>query len=244
MKIESPKNDLQPFLKLFDRFKPLKKLIKKNPLILDIGANIGDSIFEFNKILKPKKIYAFEPQKHCVKILHKRFSKNKRIKIYDYAIDTKSGSNIFYEQGPGDVHAGFYKVNIKSKDHIDLKNKKIKNKNYINQINNKVLVKTISLDQFINKENIKRINLLKIDTEGHEEKVLKSLKKNINKVDIILLEMTFWDYYEKTVNFFSIEKIIRNHFSLYDISYIAKNPKNFRTDYIDVIYVNKLLDIK
>ena len=85
MKIESPKNDLQPFLKLFDRFKPLKKLIKKNPLILDIGANIGDSIFEFNKILKPKKIYAFEPQKHCVKILHKRFGKNKQ-NIYAIAM--------------------------------------------------------------------------------------------------------------------------------------------------------------
>ena len=123
MKIESPKNDLKPFLQLFNRFKPLKKLIKKNSIIFDVGANVGDSIDEFYNILKPKKIYGFEPQKSCVKKLVKRF-KNKNIKILDCAVDIKSGKKVFYEDIEARNLSGFYKINTESKDHIDLRNRK------------------------------------------------------------------------------------------------------------------------
>ena len=39
-------------------------------------------------------------------------------------------------------------------------------------------VKTIKLKNFIEKNKIKKIDLLKIDTEGHEFQVLKGLEKN------------------------------------------------------------------
>ena len=35
--------------------------------------------------------------------------------------------------------------------------------------------------------------------------------------------------------------MIPHNFKLYDISHIAKNPMNGRTDWIDVIYVNESL---
>ena len=74
-----------------------------------------------------------------------------------------------------------------------------------------------------------------------EDIILKGIKKNLHKVDVIITEIQFWDYYSQKSNFYNIEKIIRNNFELYDISYVAKNPENFRTDYIDAIYVNKNL---
>ena len=85
------------------------------------------------------------------------------------------------------------------------------------------------------------INLLKLDNKGSENRILKGIKKNLHKVDVIITEIQFWDYYSQKSNFYNIEKIIRNNFELYDISYVAKNPENFRTDYIDAIYVNKNL---
>ena len=69
-KVESPKNDLKPFLELFNRFKPLKKLIKKNSIIFDVGCNVGDTIAEFQHVFKCKKIYGFEPQIDCVEKLN------------------------------------------------------------------------------------------------------------------------------------------------------------------------------
>ena len=43
-------------------------------------------------------------------------------------------------------------------------------------------------DEFIKNKNINNIDLIKIDTEGHEFEVLDGLKENINKVNYILIE--------------------------------------------------------
>ena len=48
-----------------------------------------------------------------------------------------------------------------------------------------------------------------------------------------------YDLYEKKLSFFEIEKILRDYkFELYDILHISKNPKNFRTDWVDAVYIN------
>tara|TARA_A100001011_G_scaffold400161_1_gene512859 strand:+ start:2494 stop:3243 length:750 start_codon:yes stop_codon:yes gene_type:complete len=243
-KIESPKNDLKPFLKLFNRYKPLKKLIKKNSIIFDVGCNVGDTIAEFQHIFKCKKIYGFEPQIDCVEKLKARFKNKKNIEIYNYALDHKIHKKDFYFHKYGDVYSGFYKINLKSKDHIDLKNRKRLKSNlikYQKNINKKIVLNTLTLDHFIKKKQIKRINLLKLDTQGSEHRILQGAKKNLKNIDVIITEIQFWDYYSQKNSFYNIEKIIRKHFELYDISYVAKNPENFRTDYIDVIYVNKNL---
>ena len=138
-KLESPKNDLKSFIELFDRFKTLKKLVKKKGIIVDVGCNVGDTITEFQKNFACKKIYGFEPQKGCFELLKKRFNKKKNVELYDYALDKKIGKKYFFQHSYGDVYAGFYKINLKSKDHIDLKNRKKKKKILINT--KKILMK-------------------------------------------------------------------------------------------------------
>ena len=53
----------------------------------------------------------------------------------------------------------------------------------------KFQVRTISLDSFCEKKKITRIELLKIDTEGHEFQVLKGGKKLLKKTKIIQVEI-------------------------------------------------------
>ena len=43
-------------------------------------------------------------------------------------------------------------------------------------------IETTKLDEFINDKDIKKIDLIKIDTEGHEYEVLDGLKENINRL--------------------------------------------------------------
>ena len=59
-----------------------------------------------------------------------------------------------------------------------------------------IKIRTLKLDQFLNRKNIK-IDLLKIDTEGHELEVLKGVEKNIKKVKYILIEFHNDKIYEK-----------------------------------------------
>lgn len=66
--------------------------------------------------------------------------------------------------------------------------------------------------------------------------VLKSLVTDPRPV-IFDTEISFYDFYEKEVSFYDIERIVLPAgFRLWDISHISKNPMNGRTDWVDVIY--------
>ena len=42
-----------------------------NPVIIDVGAHIGESIFNFKKYSEKSRIYSFEPNKNLFKKLEK-----------------------------------------------------------------------------------------------------------------------------------------------------------------------------
>ena len=55
----------------------------------------------------------------------------------------------------------------------------------------KIEMLTSTIDEFCQKKNIEKIDLLKIDTEGHEEHVLKGAYKTLKKIiDVIYVEVS------------------------------------------------------
>ena len=70
---------------------------KKKNLIIDIGANVGQSI-DFFKNNFPKKIYAFEPNLTLKKTLLDKFRNHKNVKIFFCAISDKDLSRKYYNQ--------------------------------------------------------------------------------------------------------------------------------------------------
>ena len=113
-----------------------------------------------------------------------------------------------------------------------------KKKNYLESINNPIKIRQITLSDYIKNKKVRTIDLLKIDTQGYELNVLKGIKKqDLFKIKIILLEINFWDYYEKMTSFYEIEKILGKNFKFWDISFVYKNPKYLSTDYVDGDYI-------
>ena len=53
------------------------KYIPKNPIIIDIGSNIGNHLVYFSKISNAKRVYGFEPQKDIFDILDRNRLLNK-----------------------------------------------------------------------------------------------------------------------------------------------------------------------
>ena len=89
----------------------------------------------------------------------------------------------------------------------------------------------------------KRIDIVKIDVQGHNLNVLKSFGNLINKVDNFLVEVNFYDFYknEKKPQFAKINSYMEKFgFYIYDIIFISKNPMNYRTDWVDILYRKKL----
>lgn len=233
----------QEYFEKFNREKVLEYLIEiDDPVIFDVGSNDGVSILQFKKIWPKSTIHCFEPQHECWESLDRLANQHSEIIINKFAAgEITEKDKEFYTHDLNSGISGFNKINLKSKDSIDL-NKIIDEdkqlKNYAETINHprKVMVK--NLDEYINENNIKRINLLKLDTQSFEIDILKGLAKSLSLIDIIISEVKFYDYYEKQLSFHELESLLNPFdFKLYDISHISKNPMNGRTDWVDVIYV-------
>ena len=78
-------------------------------------------------------------------------------------------------------------------------------------------VKVDTIDNYMNKNNIDRIDIIKIDTQGYEPKILDGAANSLksNKINSIILEIIISDIYKSNVSFFEIEKnLIKNGYKL------------------------------
>lgn len=174
-----------------------KEINKPNALFFDIGAGQAESINRFKRILPNCIIHSFEPVKARIKIIEdwlKAFPHNNNITLNHNAIGEK-------------IEEKTFNVNAKTKASSFLK---LNEKNTKDFLKEQVLVKVNTVDNYVKENNIKCIDYLKIDTQGFEEQVLKgsieTLKSGI--VKFIEVEIILSDYYEKTTNFYDMEKIL------------------------------------
>jgi len=242
MKIKKFQSSMEKksFNEIFDRYKVLKKILGDSITVLDVGSNEGQTILEINKNFKNFYIHCFEPLEVCQNKLNYLKSKigKKKIIINRIAVGNKNlKSKSFYMNKSSNL-SSVYKINTNSKLLINMK-KLSRDKNYLKTINIPTRVEQIKLDNYISANKIKKIDLLKIDTQGSELEVLKGCISSLKKIKAICVEINFWDYYKKSSSFFEIEKIIKKEFMIWDISFIYKNPKYNSTDWVDAIYINK-----
>jgi FkbM family methyltransferase len=236
------------YLKNFDREKTLKLLIKESaPTIFDVGANVGTTLDEFKAWWPKSQVHCFEPQEECWPKLEERaarFSKGEVFVNRFAAGNTRDVDAVFYSHDVSNAISGFNKVNMQSLDSIHLKKLQQSGGQAVNDygktMNHERRVQIARLDHYMDKAGIGRVQLLKIDTQGFEPEVLDGFGQRLADVDVVVTELMFYDYYERSLSFSDIERsLLPAGFHLYDISHIAKNPMNGRTDWVDVIYVNR-----
>tara|TARA_B100000900_G_scaffold256994_1_gene219013 strand:- start:129 stop:845 length:717 start_codon:yes stop_codon:yes gene_type:complete len=193
----------------------IRKFFHKKKILVDIFFDIGSHMGTYTDLVLKNnpdlKAFLFEPQIDVYNKVKIKYQNKKNIKIFNLGIsdqETTREININMH----DLTSSFSNFNEESKY------LKFKAKLYGTTIDNmsykKEKVKTILLDDFILKENLNSIDLIKIDTEGHELEVLKGLKKKIGIVKNILIEFhhrdVFSDYKPSEIHDF----LIHNNFEL------------------------------
>ena len=172
----------------------LKSLKKLNiNYIFDVGSHRGESIDYFIKLKNLKKIQSFEPQKDIFLVLKKKYKNNNKVILNQIALSQNENYKDFYINDLSSTST-FSRLNKKSL-WLKIKNKILNKKN---PIINKIKIRSLTIDKFIKQKKIKKIDLLKIDTEGHELEVLKGALKTIkeHKVKFILIELHFSKMYQ------------------------------------------------
>jgi FkbM family methyltransferase len=144
--------------------------INSKDVVFDIGGHIGSfSIYASSKA-KNGNVFAFEP----LITNHKKFTRNiklnniKNIILENKGIASTNGKRTFYT---------FTSKNSGTSSLYDGPNTK------------KITITTTTIKEVIKKNNIKKINFMKIDCEGAEYEILFNMPKNIlSKIDKIAME--------------------------------------------------------
>jgi FkbM family methyltransferase len=161
----------------------------ERPVIIDCGSNIGMSLLFFRGLFKNAKIIGFEADKDTFKILKENSYKNKiNTELHNAAVYNKNGFVDFYKE----TEIGGGLGSSISKRLFERNISPIKTR-----------IKCVRLSDYIPK----KVDILKLDIEGAEAKVIEELekKKKLRNIDSITLEY----HYNPTNKENSLEKILK-----------------------------------
>jgi len=142
--------------------------------IVDVGASFDPYGLDFPATTK---VYALEPHHKTFKKLLKNSQNYKNIKCFQIGLSDKKGSAKLYDMSPeASSIASLNKENITRLPGTKL---------------TEYVVKLSTLDEFVKEQKTGFIDLLKIDTEGTEFKVLLGAKNTLAKKQIGMIVFEF-----------------------------------------------------
>jgi len=162
MQICSERTDLAMLTEIFcfESYEIKKEISPK--FIVDGGANKGSATIYFGIKYPEATIHCYEPNIDLIPILQKNIELNKiRAKVYNQALSDKNGP-LFFEKNANHQYSKITKQNTGLK------------------------ISTVTLEK---KYPNKKIDILKLDVEGEENNIIKSLKKS--NIDIIIQEIHY-----------------------------------------------------
>jgi FkbM family methyltransferase len=150
--------------------------LRVDPVVLDVGANRGHYSLLVLAIKPNAKVIAFEPNPELASLLDG--IGNPRLKVIHVACSDFDGEATLYtngqEQGSG--------IATMLPESLDLHQ-------VVKVVQHKV--PALRLEGFLRQQGLERIDLLKIDTEGHELKVLAGLGTAIERRTIGCVQFEF-----------------------------------------------------
>lgn len=181
------------------------------PIIFDVGAYTGEVAKTYRKIFPRATVYCFEPfggsfrelEKLSIDPLVKRFpvAMSDQVGKTMLNVNTDLSCNSFFPRPQNEP--AYYSAQARNVDQVE--------------------IETTTIDSFCNKENIERIDILKLDVEGAEIKALKGAHNKLSShaVTLIYTEVMFISHYEGGCLYHELAGLLEQYgytlFNLYNL---------------------------
>ena len=142
-------------------------------VIFDVGANIGQLAEYFLRYFSESQVYCFEPIMSTFNDLYNNFGNKGNVHCFHLALGAFNGKGRMVLKGSSDK----FFLSSQPEELFKHNNADIE------------VVDIERLDDFCRLKDIKQINYLKIDTEGHDLEVLKGAQLMLNQSRIELIEL-------------------------------------------------------
>lgn len=169
----------------FGEYKIAEPIIETAKIIIDAGAHTGFFTMYARALNKTVKIIAIEPEKANIEALEKHLKTNSitNVKIIKKALASRTEKRDFFISKDSHNHSFSY---VRGSTPIE--------------------VDTIDVPDLLKQEKIAKISLLKMDIEGAEEEIIRSLAKD----DYVKVEAIIMEYHNpKTIK--KLESILREN---------------------------------
>jgi len=167
--------------------------IKKGDIVLDIGGHYGFfSLYSLEQ--GADHVYSFEPTKTTFDVLCKNLRNYDNAKKFNFAISDENGEKEFFTLGPSSVNSFYDSFNTDETNPTTLGKKKIES------------VRTMTIPTFMKNNDLDRIDVLKLDCEGEEWKILPNISDDFLKYRIRKITMEVHDFFD---NDNSVESRVR-----------------------------------
>ena len=179
------------------QFKDFEDLVKLDQSILiEIGANDGESTEEILKFFPDSKVFAFEPDQRAVQEFKKRFVRDDRIELAEILVTEEmdkdqidffpSDKNTFVKSNELNWHySGSY-----LRPHAHLVRHPTIN------FSRTIKVHRTTLDSWYSTKNLDLINLIWMDTQGAEYNILTGASQVLSKTLYIFMEYSLFELYK------------------------------------------------
>ena len=169
-------------------------LLEPGDTVLDCGANIG--LFSSVAVQKGCKVYAFEPMPEAISYLREvKDMMGENLRICPYALSDKEGKAEFLVQNDDLIGASLFEGH--------------------NSVDKRYTVDVTTIDNFVDKFQLKRVDFIKADIEGAERDMIKGAEKTIKKYLPKISICTYHLADDKEV----LENLIRNMSDRYVIEH-------------------------
>lgn len=205
---------IEIMLKDYYRYYYIESL--QSPIIVDIGANVGNFTLASDIFYRDSKIYAVEPVKNTYDILKFNTKQHENISIFNMAVGDRNEVKKIYFSDDENDRASFFEENIVDK-------KEVKS----------VDIDVIRLGDLLEKQRLDSVDVLKIDVEGFEREVIDGLGERIDSIRYLIIEIHLK---KNKNNFVYINNYLSNNgFLLMRIGKIWED-ENRMIDTFDIIY--------
>ncbi len=152
----------------------LKEEVKEGMTVVDIGSNLGYStLIEAAAVGQKGIVYAIEPIRKNYEILCKNIDINgyNNIKAYCVAVSSKSGASEINSMAASNWGSMLDTNSKIISNHIKQRHYRLTQKTET--------VDTVSLDEFLDKERVNQVNLIRMDVEGYEIEAIKGMTNTL-----------------------------------------------------------------
>jgi FkbM family methyltransferase len=165
------------FMSDFYRIRQLVKLLPENPVILDIGGNVGYFNMMLFSQIDSVKVIAYEPIPENYKLFQENVMRNSimttKVKVFNMAVTGTPVEEVaIYKEVENNNSVTASIFNDFSKDNFNV-----------------IKVKAITLGQIIESNNLESVDLLKLDCEGSEYPIIYETPRHVwDKVKMVYME--------------------------------------------------------